>query len=362
MQNLILFVLIISSLVACAKKDNEAQQKQVAPQEKKTLITTAQARQELIRVVEESIGQVESKSVPQISAEVSGRVLKIMADTGQSVKQGQLLALLDDKDYRLAREGTQSEIKRLEALVRSQQKQVERYRTMVEEKFITQSVLDEAEGQLDALREQLSSAQTNLSTTTLGLDKTRIIAPLSGQIEQRMVAQGDFVKVGDPLFRLSTREALRIHLPFPETAAPRLSTGLAVELTAATAPEQSLVGKINEIRPMVGEKNRAISVYVDVTGAPKSWQPGASVRGVVVIEERPLAVTVPENSVVKRPAGNVVYVIEQGQVRQQLVKLGERQQGRVEILEGIKAGVTVALDGAGFLTDGAKVEVQEARR
>jgi len=67
---------------------------------------------------------------------------------------------------------------------------------------------------------------------------------------------------------------------------------------------------------------------------------------------------VPEASVVLRPAGEVVYVIQDKSAQQRVVKTGLRQQGQVEIVEGLAAGETVAMDGAGYLTDKAPVTVQ----
>jgi hypothetical protein len=71
------------------------------------------------------------------------------------------------------------------------------------------------------------------------------------------------------------------------------------------------------------------------------------------------AVVVPEQSVVLRPAGKVVYLIADGKAKQQAVQVGSKQRGLVEISSGLKGGETVALDGAGFLSDGAVVNVRE---
>ena len=102
---------------------------------------------------------------------------------------------------------------------------------------------------------------------------------------------------------------------------------------------------------------RAADVIADVDD-PVGWHPGASVNGAVVLGERSGAVVVPEASVVLRPAGEVVYVIEGKTARQRIVKVGLRDQGMVEILEGLNAGETVAVDGAAYLTDKAAVNPQ----
>jgi len=176
-------------------------------------------------------------------------------------------------------------------------------------------------------------------------------------VEQRMVAVGDYVTLGKSLFQLTTTQALRVRLPFPETIAPQLRTGLIVRLSTPTAPGKITQGRVSDIRPMVGA-NRAMEVIVDVPN-PGDWKPGGSVNGALVVAEHPQAVVVPEVSLVIRPAGEVVYVINNNKAEQRVVRSGIRQDGYVEILSGLELGETIAVDGASFLTDKAPVTGRE---
>jgi len=94
--------------------------------------------------------------------------------------------------------------------------------------------------------------------------------------------------------------------------------------------------------------------------APYGAGGGASVNASVVTGRQEGAIVVPEQSLVLRPAGRVVYAIVDGKAQQRLVEVGGKQAGMVEIIKGVQAGETVALDGAGFLTDGAGVAVKQA--
>ena len=105
---------------------------------------------------------------------------------------------------------------------------------------------------------------------------------------------------------------------------------------------------------MVGATSNAIEAIVPFQ-YPGTWMPGASVRGRVVVARRERSVVVPEISVVQRPAGEVVYTIENDTAREHVVRTGVRRDGWIEILEGLEAGAKLATDGAGFLTDGAVV-------
>jgi RND family efflux transporter MFP subunit len=352
-----LTLLAAFSLGACGKSEDAAP---ASAGPRPTLITATQAEARLVQRVEHSIGQVESKSAPRVAAEVDGRVTAVAVDVGQHVAQGDVLARLDDKDLRLGHDAAQAETRRLEALIASQGRQVERLRDMVKNNFTTESVLEDAIAQLKALQEQLKGAQARLAMAQRNLERTVVRAPVGGQVEQRSIDAGDYVKAGTPVFQLATRDLLRVQIPFPETLATRLRTGLVVELISPTAPDSVVQGRVSEILPMIGSASRAVMLVAEVRN-PGDWQPGSSVNAQLILEEYPDAVTVPETSVVRRPAGEVVYVIRDGKAQQRRVSTGVRRQGQVQILEGLAAGETVAVDGASYLTDQAPVTVQEPR-
>jgi RND family efflux transporter MFP subunit len=185
-----------------------------------------------------------------------------------------------------------------------------------------------------------------------------VLAPVGGAVAARMVNEGDYVGVGTPIVRLSTNQLLRITLPYPESLAEVLRPGLPVRLRSPAAPDAVVEGTVSEIRPTVGVSNQALLVLVDLPN-PGGWKPGASVDGEVILERRQQALTVPETAVVLRPAGPTVYVIEGDKAHAAVVRPGVYRDGRVEILSGLDAGAEVAVDGAGFLSDGAAVRVQD---
>lgn len=340
-MNKLLITLACSGLLlaGCGKKPEE---KNLGPKAANITVATAQAR--TVQILERSVGEADSLTAPKVAAEVPGRIAKIYVDIGDGVKRGQILAEIDPADF-------SSDAKRLEAQAMTQQKLTARYRELARKGFISPANLEGVEAQNVAAREQLARAAKNLA-------RTRIVSPVDGRVDNRMVSVGDWIELGKPVFQLTTTGHLRIRLPFPETAAPRIRPGEAVTLTSPAAPDKPMHGKIEQVRPTVGTGSRSFDAIVAVDN-PGNWKPGSSVDGAVVVEEHPDAVTVPENCVVLRPAGTVVYVVAEGRAQQRPVKTGVQQQGYVEILEGLKTGETVAFDGAGFLTDKAAVKVNK---
>jgi membrane fusion protein (multidrug efflux system) len=328
-------------LLSGCVKQTETPKKTVATA---AIITATQAQSLPMQVLEHSMGEADSATAPKVGAEVSGRIIRVAAETGDPVKKGQLLAEIDATDYA-------TELRRLEAQATTQKKLTERHRDLASKGFISAAKLDEMEALNTTNREQMTRAVKNLS-------RTRITSPVDGKVDNRLVSVGDWIELGKPVFSLSTSEKLRIRLPFPETTASRIKIGQSVTLSTPTAPGKTMAGKIEQVRPAIGGSSRAFDAIVAVSN-PGDWKPGASVNGAVVIEEHPDAVVVPETSIVLRPAGTVVYIIENDTALQRVVTTGVKQNGGVEILSGLKVGETIAVDGAGFLTDKAAVTIKQ---
>ncbi len=321
-------------------------------------VTVVKAAVMALEVWEPAVGEVEAIDAPGIAAEVGGRVVTVTADVGDVVERGTVLAEIDPEDYRLARELARADIRRLDALIRAQELQVERLRSLLRQKSVNRSALDEAEARLGALQAQRQAARVRLQQAERNIRKTRVRSPIDGRVDARRVSVGDYVKVGMPLFHLTSPDRLRARLPYPESLAGRLRVGLPVRLQTPMAPDRPVVAEVTDLRPMITPENRALEVIVAFDN-PGGWEAGASVTGQVQIERREQAVVVPEICVVARPAGRVVYVIEDGVARQRKVETGVRRQGMVEIRDGLEPGELVARDGAGFLTDGVPVEVAD---
>lgn len=346
---------LILALAACTKKEKEAP---LGPQP--TPVTTATAATGRVELTQKAIGQVDSRSMPEVAAEVAGRVIRIDVDEGMSVRRGQTLAQLDSGDQQIALRSARADVERLQALIANQESTVRRNRELVREQYLPRSTFDESRTQLQVLRAQLASSRAQAASMERNLRRARILSPVDGRVQARLVSVGDFVGVGKPLFQIVNTRRLRVHLPFPETLAAQLHSGLPVRLTSPADPGVTVSGRVTDIRPLIGTANRALDVIVSVPDA-QGWRPGLSVEGEVLLAEHPHAVLVPAESVVQRPAGEVVYVIENGRARQRLVKTGVHQAGMVEIVSGLRGGERIAVAGAGFLTDRAPVAVQGTR-
>lgn len=341
-------------LAAC-----EADQTAATPEVRKTPVTVVAAQSRRVEVLERSVGRLEAPGTPAVAAETAGRVVTIHADAGQTVGKGDLLAQLDDEVQRNALRLARAGVERIEPLLANQERTVSRVEDLLRRDLAPQSALDEAEAQYETLKAQLAEAQARLDVAERNLGQTRIRSPVSGIVQNRRISVGDYVNVGQPLFDIVVADRLRAISPYPETIVDRLAVGQKAYVSPVRSPGETIETTIAELRPQVGRGSRSVDAILEFDN-PGQWRPGASVTVEVVVAARENSVTVPSVSVVRRPAGTVVYVIEDGIAHQRMVETGVQSEGWTEILQGVVPGEQVARSGAGFLTESAPVEVTVA--
>jgi RND family efflux transporter MFP subunit len=337
--------------MACGKKTAETSEQK----SQGTIISTILSSVQSLEIREESLGTLEGLVDPTIAAEVSGKLIQVLAHPGNTVKKGEVLAYIESTDYNLQSTEAAAEVARLEALIANQSRTVDRNQKLVQKNFISQHALEDVTTQLTSLQQQLDGAKAMAQIVTRARNKTRLISPVDGVVQKQILSAGDYVKVGDPILQIIGKQKLRAHLPLPESIASQLHAGVKVRLSTPTSNVQ-VISVVREFKPLISETSRAMDVIADVN-QQEGWQPGASVKAEIILGQHTEAVVVPEESVVLRPAGEVVYIVKNNVAIQQLVKTGLRQDGMVEILEGLNSGEVVATDGAAFLSDKAKVTV-----
>ena len=355
---LILSALLLT-IISCSSKNDVDTSNQHADKNgsKATLVTVTKVKNTSLEITEETVGSLEGITDPTIASEIEARVISVHVTPGTQVKQGQLIATLDAADFSMQRNEQLAEVARIQALIENQTKIVARNQALVNKNFISQNAVDNDTAQQNVLKQQLEAAKARVASINHNSSKSKVYAPVSGTIEKRLAGPGDFLRVGDPIVQIVSTQHLRAHLPFPERIGAVLKAGLKIRLTTPTSPN-AVETVIHELKPMITADNRTVDVIADVVDAV-GWQPGASVIGTVILGEQTAAMMIPEQCLVLRPAGEVVYVVRDNIAYQAVVKTGLRQNGLIEVLEGLNDNDTIVVDGAGFLTDKAPVKISK---
>ena len=348
-----LFILLAVSLVvvlsACARDDDDE------PSQRLTAVTTSAIEFREIERQEFSVGRLQANEAPAVAAETAGRVSVIHRDVGDRVEAGDPLAELEGQPQRIAVSAASAEARRLQSLLENERRRVDRLERLASQQSVAQDQLDEAKTAVEGFVAQLDEARARLDDAQYNLDRTQIVSPVSGRVQSRHVSVGDFAAAGQVAYELVATDALRAIVPLPEHLQDRLEVGQTVRLAITARPDEVIEAPVSEIRPMIGERSRAIELIVDLDN-PGDWRPGGAVTGHVVLERRE-GLVVPPGSLVRRPAGTIVYVVDGDKAFQRKVAIGLRGADWVEIVEGLEDWETVVVDGAGFLTDGASIDI-----
>lgn len=327
------------------------------PSERATSVTAAKASSRTVARTELSIGRLRANTSPSVSAETSGRIRVIHADVGDRVEAGDLLAEIDSEVQQIAVSLARASVVQLQAQLENQKRRVQRLTRLAEQQSIAEDQLDDATTSIKTMEAQLDAAQAQLSDAEYHLEQAEIYSPVSGDIKKRLISTGDYVSDGQPVYELVSSHTLQAFLPLPEHVQEALEVGQTVYLSVPARPDEEIEAKISEIDPTVGDGSRAIEIIVDLDN-PGRWRSGGSVTGKVVLDEHQGLVVNP-GSVVRRPSGTVVYEVDGQRAAERKVEVGLRGDGWIEIVDGLDDGALVVVDGAGFLSDDALIDVKE---
>jgi membrane fusion protein, multidrug efflux system len=306
---------------------------------------------EVLRIEDDAqaVGSLRAVQNIILRPEVSGRITKLGFTDGGRVKKGQLLVQLDNtlQVAQLKQAQAQSNIARTN---------LQRSRELQSQNFVSQSAVDQNVAALEVGEAQVSLARAQLS-------RLAIMAPFDGVVGIRSVALGDYVKDGADLVSLEDRSRMWVDFRLPERFVGQTKVGQLVQVSLDAMPGQVFASKVEALDALVDANGRSLLVRARVEQPGAELKSGMFARARVVFAVRERALMVPEEALV--PQGGKQYLIKAvpapgaaassaeasngagpALVSQRLeAKLGVRQAGKVEILEGLSPGDMIVTAG-----------------
>lgn len=291
----------------------------------------------------------------EISARLAGQpIVEIQADIGDAVRVGQPLLRFDDAIVRNEVAQAEAAVAEARAALDEADAHYRRTEALLAEKLISEQDALTSQTRQASAAARLQSAEAALAHQRLRLDYTVVRAPDDGTISAKHAALGQVPQPGQALFTLIRQNRLEWRAEVLPEQVGRLSTGTPATVSLEDGSRVS--GAVTRISPALRADTRLVLVHTEL-------EPGSSARaGMFVSGDIHLdayqALAVPEASLVLRDGRSYVYGIGSDTVcTAHRVEIGQRQDGWVEIVDGLEAGMNVAVDGAGFLSDGQRVSV-----
>jgi membrane fusion protein (multidrug efflux system) len=306
----------------------------------------------------ETIGAIGTAAAVQgvtVSADLPGTVDRIAFESGQWIKEGEVLVTLDTRQER-------AQIAAAEAERDLAKQNFGRMQGLLNERVISRAEFDRATS-------EQKQAEARVGEIRAAIDRKTIRAPFSGILGLRQVNLGQYLSGGDPIVELQSLDPIYVNFGVPQQAVPRVQTGREVRITVNEAAGTAFIGRVTALNSTVDEATRNVQVQATLSNPNGRLRPGMFVQTEVVVGTSQTILALPASAVSYAPFGDSVFIVadmktEDGKsykgVRQQFVKLGGTRGDQVAILSGLKPGDEVVSSGVFKLRMGAAIVVNNS--
>jgi len=304
----------------------------------------------------EASGQLLAKQQADVAAQVAGEVTEVLADEGDEVKQGQIVVEIDPERRNLDLDAARAGVGEAAASLADAERELRRFAALSGKRVVSENQYDQAETAVTTARARLNAARAELGQAERALRDASVRARFDGVIARRWVDEGEFVAAGQKLFELVSLDPIEFEFHLPEADASRIRKGIPIEVSVAPYPDDVFQAVVYMISPRIDERTRTLRAKALIDNRDERLRPGFFARAELGIAERADVVTVPEEAVLQRADGAVVFrVSESDTVTRLQVETGTQREGWVEIRSGLASGDFVIARGHADLVDGSRV-------
>lgn len=355
-------------------------------------VVEVQRRDLIIKL--KSPGEAVTNMKIDMKAEVAGVIKSLNVEESKHVKKGELLVVLDDEKYRLDLE--LEEATRLnvlsELLVEKRFAEPEESRSGPDKEKIQKAKDDyeearrnfrnglisrvefekasaeyelsliesgEKKEEILAATKGLTQAEIRVKTAKMNLEKTKIKAPFSGLIHDIKVSPQEHVTSGRDLFTLVNIDRIRVHAKVLESEIGKMKVGREVDLKFSAYPGRIFKGEVKAISPVINPQDKTCNVIIGVANPEEEIKPGMHVEVEIAAEIHKDKLLIPQDAVLVRSGRKLAFVVEEGLAKWRYIDVGLENEDYVEVLDGIKEGEPVIIEGHFTLAHDARVRIQK---
>ena len=397
----LLIGLVVSTLLIVSACSNSVAGKRAdsAAREERIQVRAVPVKVQELRRNVESVGSLFPLEEVTVSSEVEGKVDEVLADIGDRVERGQPLVNVSTIELKLvldqqralyqqarARLGIAedsddlknvldaAEVKKAAADLKESEEAYKRSQQLLEKRLIPRQDFDQNDARVHSaraaydlavqavqnLRAQIPQYRATVELAEKKLRDAVIRAPFKGQIKERVVSPGQYLKVQTPVMVIVSVDPLRVRLKIPETMAGWIQIGDRSQVTVEAYPGKTFSGKLSRINPSVDPQNRSFEVEALLENPDGLLKPGFFVKARIPSGKVDQAMAVPQDALQYSYGVYKVCLVQGDVLKETEVKVGDLSGEEVEIVSGIKAGDMIAVPVKGqVLKDGAKLQIVE---
>jgi RND family efflux transporter MFP subunit len=349
----------------------------------------------------EAVGSLFPQEEVTVSSEVDGKVDQVFVDVGDRVEAGQplvgvstvelklaldqqralyrqartRLGLPEDSDDDLSKVTDAAEVKKAAADLKQAEDTYNRSKVLLQKQLVPEQDVEQGEARLNSakaaydlsiqtvqnLRAQLPQYRAAMELAEKKLRDAVIRAPFKGEVKERVVAPGQYLKVQTPVVGIVSIDPLRVRLKIPEKMTEWVRVGDPVSVSVEAYPERKFSGKVSRINPSVDQQSRTFEVEALLANSEALLKPGFFIKAQLGSGRLDQALLVPEDALSYAFGVYKAFLIQAKVVKETEVKVGDRTtDGMIEVISGLKAGDTIAVAAKGqTLTDGTAIRIAD---
>ena len=349
-------------------------QKKIVPVEIETVSTGP------IEETIEMTGWIKANQLVDVASKVAGRVesLHVLSEAGDlvaveegvSVKKGQQVAVIDHDVYLAQVAAAEANVKASEVELNDAEREKKRIVALFEGGSATEQSRDKAITAAELATARLALAKSNLELAQINLRESTITSPIEGIITTKHIDQGNMIRTGDRIVTVADMETVKVIVAVAEKYGVAVTVGTPVKIRVDAFPERVFENKVYSIYPVLDALTHTIQVEIRLKNDELLMKPGMFARVTLITKRKDDVVVIPRDVVL---GGKIdkpyVYVVDSSETqadnpvkvepvaRKRFVEIGIKQADRYEIINGLRKGQTLVVNGMNYLADGMSVEI-----
>jgi multidrug efflux system membrane fusion protein len=358
--------LMIASLLCCSCHKKQAQSPTPSYP-----VQISEAKTQDIPIFIEALGHVQPITSIDIYSRIEGELTGIYFNQGQEVKKGDLLFTIDPKPYQAQLKTAQGTLEETLANLSLSEEKVRRFKTLTRDEFFSQIDYESLQASMAALLAQTVSNQGQVDSANINLDYCWIYAPIDGMTGILNIDYGNLICANcqNPLITLNQMAPIFVTFSIPEFQLPKIQKAhreksLKVEAAYEDFKSNEIFeGSLYMLDNAVDPKTGMIKLRAIFENTNRELWPGQFIRNRLILYTMKDAVTIPFTAIQMTQTNPILFIVNDNMtVTQRTVKLGQRQDDTIVILEGLKAGEKIVVEGQMNLYSGSKVFVPRGKQ